>query len=184
MSLHSYNNGRPDAAISAFPPLTSNTTSLTKYLDSLKSDSQMNNQQRQYKKWRSTILYIQQLSTNELLQLTSQTFSNRKYFDDLIASMNTASQQNELIGLYITSTLLDILFGSLVVPSLHISSALKNVLGLMSLSYPFLVALIGYSSPQLITKAANFFANKFKKESFDKEKERVIYHEAGESVYK
>jgi hypothetical protein len=162
--------------------------SMTKYLDSIKriSVSVTNNTNTvplTYDKWRSSVFYMTPLSSSELQQITRQSFGSlsSEYFDTLMSSMNQSSQDN-IINLFILSSILDIIFGSLIVPVLDIPSSIKNILGLMSLSYPFLAAIVGYSSPQTLNRlqvALMRFMSRSSDMDLKKERERIAYHEAG-----
>jgi hypothetical protein len=64
------------------------------------------------------------------------------------------------------------------VPVFDIPVAVKNLLGLILLSYPFVAAVVGYSSPQTLSRLARYQFRRNYRETA-KERERIAYHEAG-----
>jgi hypothetical protein len=144
--------------------------SLTKSLNSLKNAGKL-------PKFASSIAFAKPMSSKEFYQVSRISFSSSSYYDEVIRSMDINQKQNQLISIYILTSIISILSASIVFPLINMPVDIKNALSLFCLSYPFIGALICFSFPDIVFKLIAYIQNYGRRNKL--EDERILYHEAG-----
>lgn len=152
---------------------TTQSKSWTKQLLSLKQSGHL-------QKFASSISFAKPMSSKEFYQISRISFSSPRYFEDIIQSMDINQKSNELIRLYISSSIISVIFSSIVFPIIDMSQDLKNILSIACLAYPFLGAIVCFSFPDIMFKLIASLRNVTRKNlDGNLESERILYHEAG-----
>jgi len=126
-----------------------------------------------FKKWSSVDLNYTSISKTDLYMSTRTSFSSQNYLDDLI---NAAQNTNLIDKNMILSMIGLVLTDSILLPqATFLPVLLRNVIGIISLSIPFLLLSLSVISPDTL----NSLKRIYNKPDIKKEKDRIIYHEAG-----
>eukprot|EP00607_Mallomonas_marina_P000250 CAMPEP_0182429522 /NCGR_PEP_ID=MMETSP1167-20130531/30055_1 /TAXON_ID=2988 /ORGANISM="Mallomonas Sp, Strain CCMP3275" /LENGTH=243 /DNA_ID=CAMNT_0024613301 /DNA_START=355 /DNA_END=1082 /DNA_ORIENTATION=+ len=111
------------------------------------------------------------ISKKELYLTTRTSFSTNDYMGDIIKATKKKGIDFQILPGIIGG----IALSSIIIPQLPISSLLKNILGLFTLTAPFLILLTLILIPSLQTNIQQIIS----KRNTSNQQERIIYHEAG-----
>ena len=141
---------------------------LSSALNILKSDGLI-------KKWDSTLLEPKPTSKQDLYMITRTSFSTKDYLQDII---NNARIKDNFDFANIAYAITFTCMTSIIIPQLEISDFYKNILGILSLSTPFMILLITILFPNFTIRGLTSTRTNQRNEAMML-RERIAYHEAG-----
>jgi hypothetical protein len=113
------------------------------------------------------------MSKQDLFAITRSSFETSDYLSDILkaASPNTGQGEPAVTALTAASAS-SVLFGALILPTLDLPGAAKNVIGAFCVFLPFAALALPLLFPTLLSGQGSAYTS-------EKEKERILYHEAG-----